>query len=267
MKDIINSREDLVYDEIKDEVEPQEGAAALANTDEEPQNSAEEAESAAELEKAAEPENTAEPERTAEFEDTEKAVSEAEGTKDASSCANPKTQMETPALNDSRILTELMELRKLYHKEFAGRLKSMQEELEQYRKIDKGRAYDEILSALARVYSTYETLVDEVEEPKAKKSIKYLLMDIQDIFTAYGMGIQKSSIGDKRNPKHSQILGRITTDRPEQHDTVAKSYSPGFYIGNRTIIKEIVDIYFYEKSAETQGEAEPCDDETTEVLE
>lgn len=27
---------------------------------------------------------------------------------------------------------------------------------------------------------------------------------------------------------------------------VAKSYNSGFYIGNRTVIKEVVDIYIYE---------------------
>ena len=62
----------------------------------------------------------------------------------------------------------------------------------------------------------------------------------------YGMEKLRSEPGEKRNPRHCQILGRIPTGDPAKHDTVAKSYNSGFYIGNRTVIKEVVDIYIYE---------------------
>ena len=65
----------------------------------------------------------------------------------------------------------------------------------------------------------------------------------------YGMTKLRSEQGEKRNPRHCQILGRIPTDDPAKHDTVAKSYNSGFYIGNRTVIKEVVDIYIYEAVA------------------
>ena len=144
------------------------------------------------------------------------------------------------------LFKEVREMHKLYHNEYAGRLRSMQEELENYRNIEKGRAYDDILTSIARIYDNNETLADEVSEPKAKKNIQYMLMDIEDLLGLYGMSKLRSKPGDKRNPRHCQILGRIPTDDPQKHDTVAKSYNSGFYIGNRTVIKEIVDIYVYE---------------------
>lgn len=147
---------------------------------------------------------------------------------------------------EQRLFSEVREMHKLYHSEFAGRLKAMQDELEQYRKIDKGRAYDDILAAIARIYGNNETLADEVAEPKAKKSIRYMLMDIEDLLGVYGMEKLRSELGEKRNPRHCQVLGRIPTDDPAKHDTVAKSYNSGFHIGNRTVIKEVVDIYIYE---------------------
>ena len=73
-----------------------------------------------------------------------------------------------------------------------------------------------------------------------------MLMDIEDLLGVYGMEKLRSEPGEKRNPRHCQILGRIPTDDPAKHDTVAKSYNSGFYIGNRTVIKEVVDIYIYE---------------------
>lgn len=155
-------------------------------------------------------------------------------------------KLESIAGTEQRLFSEVREMHKLYHSEFAGRLKAMQDELEQYRKIDKGRAYDDILAAIARIYGNNETLADEVAEPKAKKSIRYMLMDIEDLLGVYGMTKLRSEQGEKRNPRHCQILGRIPTDDPAKHDTVAKSYNSGFYIGNRTVIKEVVDIYIYE---------------------
>ena len=158
-------------------------------------------------------------------------------------------RLESIAGSGQRLFSEVREMHKLYHTEFAGRLKAMQDELEQYRKIDKGRAYDDILAAIARIYGNNETLAEEVAEPKAKKSIWYMLMDIEDLLNVYGMTKQRSSQGEKRNPRHCQVLNRIPADDPAKHDTVAKSYNSGFYIGNRTIIKEMVDVYIYEGQA------------------
>lgn len=174
---------------------------------------------------------------------------------DADALKNLERKIESIEGIEQRLFSEVREMHKLYHSEFAGRLKAMQDELEQYRKIDKGRAYDDILAAIARIYGNNETLADEVTEPKAKKSIRYMLMDIEDLLSVYGMEKLRSKPGEKRNPRHCQILGRVPTADPSKHDTVAKSYNSGFNIGNRTVIKEVVDIYIYEGSASI-GEAD-----------
>ena len=167
---------------------------------------------------------------------------------------------------EQKLFGEVREMHRLYHNEFAGRLKSMQDELEQYRKADKGRIFDDILGEIARIYGNNETLADEVQDPKIKKSIRYLLLDLEDLLGVYGMSMLRSSPGDKRNPRHCQVHERIPTDDPAKHDTVAKSYNTGFFVGNRTVIKEIVDIYFYDGSADRIQNEENLPDETDENL-
>lgn len=155
-------------------------------------------------------------------------------------------QFETISSTEQRIFSEMREIHKLYHNEFAGRLTAMQDELEHYRKIDKGRIYDDILGAIARIYNNNESLAEEIQDPKVKKAVRYLLLDLEDILDEYGMSKIKSNHGDKRDPRHCQIHDRIITQDSSLHDTVAKSYNTGFHIGNRTVIKEKVDIYFYD---------------------
>lgn len=165
-----------------------------------------------------------------------------------------------------KTFTELRDIHKLYHNEFAGRLKSMQDELDTYHKADRGHAFDSILSAIARIYGNNETLVDEIDDPKTKKHVKYMLLDILDLLEEYGVQRLKSNPGDKRNPRHCQVLERIPTEDPALHDTIVASHNSGFYMENRTIIKEMVDIYLYERPAtpEVKEEATPvCDANTT----
>ena len=165
-----------------------------------------------------------------------------------------------------KVFAELREIHKLYHNEFAGRLKSMQDELDVYHRADQGQAFDGILSAIARIYSNNETLVDEISDPKTQKHVKYMLLDILDLLEEHGIQRLKSCHGDKRNPRHCQVLERIPTDDPTLHDTVVASHNSGFYMENRTIIKEMVDIYLYERpaNAEAKEEATPvCDAEQT----
>ena len=165
-----------------------------------------------------------------------------------------------------KTFTELRDIHKLYHNEFAGRLKSMQDELDTYHKADRGYVFDSILSAIARIYGNNETLVDEIDDPKTKKHVKYMLLDILDLLEEYGVQRLKSNPGDKRNSRHCQVLERIPTDDPALHDTIVASHNSGFYMENRTIIKEMVDIYLYERPAtpEVKEEATPvCDANTT----
>lgn len=152
-----------------------------------------------------------------------------------------------------KITGEVREMHKLYHNEYASRLKSMQDELERYREIDKGRIFDGILNEVAKLYSDYESVVDDVTDEKVKKRIRYMLEDIVQILQANGVLKQKSNHGDKRNTRHCQVIERIQTNDPEQHDTVAKSRGTGFYIENRSLIKEPVDIYLYIENVEDKS--------------
>ena len=93
-----------------------------------------------------------------------------------------------------------------------------------------------------------------------------MLLDILDLLEEYGVQRLKSNPGDKRNTRHCQVLERIPTEDPALHDTIVASHNSGFYMENRTIIKEMVDIYLYERPAtpEVKEEATPvCDANTT----
>ncbi len=165
----------------------------------------------------------------------------------------------------SGIASDLHELHRLYHNEFAGRLKSMQDELDRYHDADRGNAFDGILGAIARIYTNNESLVDEISDPKTRKNIKYMLLDLSDLLEEYGVSKLKSIVGDKRNVRHCQIVERIPTDDPELHDTIAASHSTGFYKGNRTIIKELVDVYFFDRKGSAVPEAAPETDADKEA--
>ncbi len=145
-----------------------------------------------------------------------------------------------------RVAGEVREMHRLYHNEFAGRLRTMQEELEKYHDIDRGRAFDDILREVARIYCDNYDLLNASDDPKIKKRIKYFFMDIQQLLEANGVMLQKSEPGSKRNNRFCQIVNRIETDVAEENDTVAKSHGPGFYTEKRPLIKEMVDIYVYQ---------------------
>lgn len=154
-------------------------------------------------------------------------------------------EIKSVAESSSKTAVEIREMHKLYHNEFANRLKSMQEELEQYREAEKGRVFDGILSEIAKLYSNNESVIDQITDDKVKKRIRYMFMDMLQILEANGVSKLKSKPGDKRNTRHCQVIERIPTDNPDLHDTVALSRSTGFYVENRSLVKELVDIYLF----------------------
>ena len=135
----------------------------------------------------------------------------------------------------------MQELHKLYHTEFAGRLKKMQEELDNYHEVDKGRIHDDVLIDIAKLYSANEDLVGLL----GNERIKYLFMDLLQILESNGVTKLKSKTGVRRNTRHCQVIEQTPTDNQELHDTVVESMNTGFYIENRTFIKEIVHVYVF----------------------
>jgi hypothetical protein len=155
-------------------------------------------------------------------------------------------ELKTIAESSGKTAGEMREMHKLYHNEFAGRLKSMQEELDRYHEIEKGRVFDDILGELARLYSDNEPLLNEITDDKVKERMRYLFFDIFQILKGNGVFMLKSRPGDKRDTRHCRIVKQIPAENPDLHDTIKSSLNTGFYIENRSLVKELVEIYRFE---------------------
>jgi hypothetical protein len=46
----------------------------------------------------------------------------------------------------------------------------------------------------------------------------------------------------------------VATSEKDKHDTVVRSHNYGFYIENRTLVEEVVDIYYYDSKAAPASE-------------
>ena len=138
---------------------------------------------------------------------------------------------------------EIHQLHKLYHNEYAGRLRKVENELNRYQEIDRGRAFDGILTEIARLYSDNVAVADEISDTRAQKQIRYMFLDLLQMLETNGVLKQESNVGEKRNTRHCQVVERIPTEDPSEHDTVAKSLSIGFYVDNRTLIKERIHLF------------------------
>ncbi|GHU52969.1 hypothetical protein AGMMS49975_09940 [Clostridia bacterium] len=149
-----------------------------------------------------------------------------------------------------KIARELREMHRLYHTEFANRLQSMQTEVEHYREIEKGRIFDDVLVNVAKIYSDNVGVLSDIENEKIKKRLGYMFQDILQILEGYGVTKLESQPGSKRNTKHCQVVEREETDDAEKADTVIKSRQAGFYVENRTLVKELVDVYIKKPTIE-----------------
>lgn len=196
---------------------------------------------------------------------TDQITSELEGIKESEASLQTVITSELDGIKEAEVSlrTEIGALHSLYHEEFAGRLRSMQAELDHYHDLDKGRAYDGILADIARIYDNYENLpeeleailedtqndADQVSDRQICEDVRYLLSDLMDLIIQYGATPIRSKPGETRDLQHTQIIQRIPTDDPARHLTVAQSYNTGFRIGQRTIIKEQVNVYQYKAPA------------------
>ena len=142
----------------------------------------------------------------------------------------------------------MQEMHKLLHNEFAGRLRGMQVDLDTYRERERGFIYDGLLAELASLYSDNCHLLELASEgvdPKLEQQLGYLFESISGMLERFEVTMMRSKVGEKRNNRHCQVLRRIPTTDENLHDTVVTSYNIGFYIDNRTLVKEKVDIYVY----------------------
>lgn len=200
--------------------------------------------------------------------DCEATSEDASAACDKSQCSEPDTDNALSAVVDGiasmtqkmigveeaskKAQDEIHELRRLYHNEYAGRLRKVEAELHRYQEIEKGRAFDGILIEIARLYSDNVAAIEAITGTRLHKQLRYMFLDLLQLLEGNGVSVQESSEEDKRNSKHCQVVDRIPTNDPSLHDTVAKSLSVGFYIDNRSLIKERVHVYVYEKNTENQ---------------
>ena len=160
-------------------------------------------------------------------------------------------------INDStsKIAKEIRDLHRLYHGEFTTQIQSMEDELERFRKIEKGRVFDEILADLANLYSKNEDIQTLTQVELVQKRLQVMFSQILQILENYDVYMLKSQPGDKRNNRHCIVLEKIPTENKEQHDTILKSRNTGFFKESRTIVKEMVDVFIYKENKEVSKEA------------
>ena len=145
--------------------------------------------------------------------------------------------------------TELRELRKLYHNYYASVLTKREEELEHYHAIEKSTIHDDLLRELAAIYAGNLSLCDRVDDAQIAKQLRNMFSDLLQLMESFEAEQHLSQTGDPRSPRYCRIIHKVPTDDPELNDKVAKSLSPGFYIKNRPLIKEDIDVYVYRKEA------------------
>ena len=150
--------------------------------------------------------------------------------------------------------SEVKAVRRLYHNNYAKQLSSMQAELDDYHKIDKGRVYEPILRDIAHVVVNSYFVVDSIADEKVRRSFAYVIDELIQTLDDYGAHMQRSEPGEKRNPHYCQIIHKIPTNDPSLHDTIKESHAIGFYVENRPLIREQVDVYAYVKPQPTDNQ-------------
>ncbi len=142
-----------------------------------------------------------------------------------------------------KLFSEVRDIHKVCQNFLAGHLRELETELDKYHDIDRGRAFDDVLENIARIYLDYEHLPDEIEDAKIKQRTQYFLLDILQVLESYGVHVQKSCLKEKRNLRFTQVEGYVETEDEALIDTVAESKRTGFYREKNAIIKEIVSLY------------------------
>ena len=152
------------------------------------------------------------------------------------------------------LFREVRDIHKVCQNFLAGHLRELETELDKYHDIDRGRAFNDVLESIARIYLDYEHLPDEIDDTRIKQRTKYFLLDIIQVLESYGVHVQKSNLGEKRNLRFTQVEGYVETEDEALIDTVAESKRTGFYREKSAVIKEIVSLYI-KKEIKNEQEA------------
>jgi molecular chaperone GrpE (heat shock protein) len=144
------------------------------------------------------------------------------------------------------------ELKNLYNS-YTGILRlhdKAAEELERHRKGLYLQLLDPLLIALARIYIDYlgnvERLnAEQLEDQRLKNNFSNMFDEILQILEENDVKTHVTKAGEKWSPKFCKIGKKTPAAEKEQHGTVIQSISPGFYIDNRVLMPESVDVYIF----------------------
>ena len=157
----------------------------------------------------------------------------------------PQVAEEKPAEDTmmQHVFTELREIHKICQNFQAGRIRAAESELEKYRDIDRGRAFDDILRDIARIYVDHESLPASIDDETLRKRVGYILLDVLQVLECYGVHPQKSEQGSERKLRLTHVVGYEDTEDQELHGKIAESVQTGFCRENHPIIQELVKLY------------------------
>lgn len=145
----------------------------------------------------------------------------------------------------------------------AGVKARMQDELDQYHKLQAQNVYAPILTEIAGLYISTEHLLESAEESHLKEQLKNALLDsLAELLEDNGVTIMRTEIGQARSLRLCKTRKTIATGDENLKGKVAKSYNPAFVLGNQILQKEIVDTYVFDPSLASKDENTAISDQT-----
>ena len=83
------------------------------------------------------------------------------------------------------------------------------------------------MKEIAEIYIEWQSVIAELEDPKAKSKVEAVFSMLREIMEEYGCNLGRSEIGTKRNTKISKLKAKIYVDSADLHETVAKAIMSG----------------------------------------
>ena len=124
----------------------------------------------------------------------------------------------------------------------------MQHDLEELKTRVSGDQFIPLLKEISEMYVDYLFLTEnDLSADEIRKNLKMMFSQMEDFFEENGAQVCVSQEGSPRRSRSCRVVGKIPTDDPAKHNTVAKSRKPGI-IRDKTILQsEYVDLYVYEE--------------------
>lgn len=126
----------------------------------------------------------------------------------------------------------------------------MQHELEGLKEQQRGEQFTPILKAVATVCVEYRKLLtDETVSRRARRTLRLMFDELEDILAEYDAEVFTSAIGEQRRPLLTKLVNTVPTNDKNLHNTIAHSRRPGVIRNGRPLYREFVDVYVYDANA------------------